>query len=220
MSGDVDDDEFGAELEARARERWAADTRALVDDEPPSDARSDDALLERALDELARDAPVVPLSSRRTWIAAAAVLAAIVVAAILMWPRDPALPAYEERVFEGGMAEVRSDPSREAVFLPSTRIRWSFAPHEEVSEPIALRILAKGPTRRCIAVEHGQRISPTGAVEIEGPIGEVLGLEPGLWTLTAIVGARASIDAAEDPCSPDGEALVAVATREISIEAR
>ena len=163
---------------------------------------------------------MVPLSSRRTWIAAAAVLAAVLVAAIVMWPRDPALPVYEERLFEGGMADVRSDASREAVFLPSTRIRWSFAPHEEVSEPVALRILAEGPTRRCIAVEHGQRISPTGAVEIEGPIGEVLGLEAGAWTLTAIVGARSSIEGAEDPCAADGEAGVAVATREISIKAR
>jgi hypothetical protein len=220
MSDDSDD--FEARLDARARERWAASTRALVDGEPASDPARDDALIERALDQLDRESSVVPLSSRRIWIAAAAAaLAAAIVVAILMRPGDRALPAYDERVFEGGVAEVRSDASpAAAVFLPGTRIRWSFTPREDVSEPVALRILAQGPTRRCVTVADGQRISPTGAVEIEGPIGEVLGLPPGTWTLTAFVGARASIEAADDPCAPDDEAVVPVATRQISIVAQ
>lgn len=212
------DDGFEAQLDARARERWNAQTQAVIDDEPEGDPAEDDALLERVLEQIGERTVVVPMRPRWQWIAAtAAVLAAVLVATVLVWPRASALPEYDERTFEGGVAEVRADGPRAPVFLPSTRIRWSFAPREEVSEPIALRIRAEGPTRRCIAVEHGQRVAATGAVEIEGPLGEVLDLEPGEWTLTALIGARSSIEDAADPCDANARGVVEVATRSITV---
>ena len=213
-------DDFETKLDAHARERWNADTQAVVDAEPADDQAGDDATVERILGVLDHRV-VVPMARRWPWVAAAgALLAALFIAAVLVRPRADALPEYDERTFEGGLAQVRADEPREAVFLPSTRIRWSFAPREQVSEAVALRIRAVGPTRRCIAVDEGQRVAPTGAIEIEGPIGEVLGLAPGAWTLTALIGARASIEDAADPCEANARGVSPVATRSITVRAQ
>ncbi len=225
-------DESDERVGRRARERWDASTDALVADADPIDAAEAEAVLARVLAGVGAPAnDVVPVVARRRgWIAAAAVgLAAAAAIVIAIWPRDrgPGLPAYVEDSFEGGVKAVRKDvPAvpRDAVvpLLPTSSIRWVFAPMEATTLEVELRIAVTGDATTCVAPKTGVRVVPSGAIELAGAMQDVLPLAPGEYTLTALVGTKHDMAAAKDPCSVDDggsrpAGITAVASRTIEM---
>jgi hypothetical protein len=227
MSGT--DDELENRVTVRAREGWNASTDALARVEiTPVDA---DAVLARVLASV--DAPAndaAPAPARPRWIAAAAVgLAAAAAIVIAVWPRGsgPGLPAYVEDAFEGGLKTVRKDPApvpTDAVvhLLPTSSVRWVFAPMQATTLAVDLRIAVTGDTTKCLAPTKGLKVVESGAIELSGAAGDVLPLPAGTYTITALVGTRSDMHDAEDPCRVEANGsrpagITAVASRLIEM---
>lgn len=205
-------DDLTARLAERARRRWDDATAEILAAEGTDvPALDDDAVVAGTLarlDERAqRDARVVDLHARPRggavrWLGAAG---AAIAAAMLVWwmrPAAPLLPAYEE-TFEGGIRSERGDPVEAGIaieLLPSSRIRWSFAPATATNVPVAVRIEARGSTQTCVD-PGGVRISPSGAIDVAGTVGEVLDLPAGTWELTALLGPADRIAELADACA-------------------
>lgn len=144
--------------------------------------------------------------ARRWWVAGGVVAA--LAAALLLWSRlGPAvapLPGYEDVGFEGGTAEVRSD-ALSGDGLPQLRadgeLRWRLQPRTAVDGPVEVFISARGSQSRCLAVEHGVRVLPSGAIEVAARIGDLLDLPPGEWALTMIVARPSALEGLADPCA-------------------
>lgn len=245
-----DDESFDAQLDARAKERWNADTAALLEaaqDDPEGDEALVQAMLERAAaqkrkpqgddeaederdhearpPERGRDAEPEPAANDRrwTWVAIMSAAAAMLLAwAWLRSGRSAELPVFEERAFEGGVKKVRGDGPTEAVFTPDTRLRWALAPKESFQGEVDLRIHAVGPGDLCLALDRGKRIANSGAIEIAGPLGEIMPLSDGDWSLTMLVGARETMESLPNPCATDDsgaypEGVSSVVTRSLSV---
>lgn len=208
---DEADQELLEQLGRRARRRWDAATdrrtRAHADD-PAWTPSTDEALIDAALGRLDDPEPARIIRPRR-WIWGPA---AALVAASLAWvwwrasPRPPAgLPAYEELSFEGGLSQVRSVSAAVAVPRLDGRalLRWRVVPVTAVTEAIGVWVHATGPDDRCLRITRGQRIEPTGAIELVGSVDEVLGLPPGEWTLTLLVARRSDLSGLSSPCAQD-----------------
>lgn len=144
--------------------------------------------------------------ARRWWVVGG--IAAAVAATLLLWwrlvPSVAPLPGYEDVGFEGGTAVVRSDV-RPGDGLPQLRadgeLRWRLQPGTAVDGPVELFISARGPQSRCLAVERGARVLPSGAIEVSGRIGDLLDLVPGEWALTVIVARPSALEGLTDPCA-------------------
>ncbi len=155
--------------------------------------------------------PVEPAANERpgtlTRVVAAAGLVLVAAAVLLLWraqaPQVPGLPGYTDD-FSGGIQQVRSSAEPAAgevpILEPEAELRWVLRPQTEVEGGVDVRILAEGPARRCLSVTQGKRIARRGSIELAGPVGPMLGLEPGEWTLTAIVGRVEALSALDDAC--------------------
>ena len=241
----VGDEELEAQLGARARARWNADTGALLDD--LDDADEDDEALVAAMRARAEaeaagreddveevegaaaaqgaEAATEPAANDRrwTWVAVVAAAAAMLLAwAWLRAGRSAELPTFEERAFEGGARTVRGDAPADAVFFPDTRLRWAIAPTASVDADVDIRVHAVGPGDLCLALDRGKRIANSGAIEIAGPLGDLMPLSPGNWSLTLLVAPRETMESLPNPCAPNDAGayppgVTSVATHSVSV---
>ncbi|MEM9458878.1 MAG: hypothetical protein AAGF11_32165 [Myxococcota bacterium] len=217
----IEDDDVGAtmtehepgaqlmmQLGARARQRWTAATEYRLeqafDDEGGDGTESEllagvQARLEAAAEG---DRP-----ARGRWGPVVAIVLAASLVLVVWWTATPdavpSLPRYHERMFETGLHQVRGDAPSEDVPVVDGQasVTWRFGPQTETTLAVALRIHAVGPQVRCLAVTEGQRIMPSGAIELHGTVDQVLGLGPGQWSLTVLVGPPTWPAKAEDPCA-------------------
>lgn len=166
---------------------------------------------------------VVDLSSarrsRRSLLPIAGVVLAAAAAVLLWWgmPRpsgDPAaaLPTYALSRLDAGDAVVRSAPKaiRERIELRSDgRVTMVLTPATPVSQAVDVVLVARpseGRSRLARPVE-GVQISKNGAVRLDGPLDQLIALEPGDWTLELLVGSPSALprdladlrDASETP---------------------
>lgn len=193
-----------SELADHARRRWDAATGALLADPPPTPAIDEAALFEGVAAQLGSPARKVVRISPRTW-AVVGVLAAAAIAVLWLRPRSSALPRYEPR-FEAGIREVRGEPVPAAsvpTVLPSSRLRWSFAPSTTSSIDVGMRIVVAGDARACIDPGAHLRRADSGALEIQGSIDELFALPPGRYELVAVLAPAHAWAGRRDPCGGD-----------------
>ncbi len=228
------------QLGQRAQQRWSAATELRVEQESsePDPGLSDDALLDGVLERLAgaeedddegheEDADR-SMQEPRWGVKIAVVLTLAASLALVWWGIEPtpsvALPRYHEVAFRTGQQYVRAaSPATDGLpqVGPRTQIFWRLRPQVQRSTPVGLRIHASGAEERCVEVA-GKRITETGAIELLGDQGDLLGLVPGKWTLTMLVGPESWPRQAEDPCArtEDGAWLrhvQSVASHEIQV---
>lgn len=196
------------QLGARARLRWTAATEHRLEQEADDEdgVGTESELLVGVHARLEAAAPDErPAHGRWGTVVALALAASLVL--VVRWAAAPdaapSLPPYEELMFETGLHQVRGDAPAEDVPVVDGQasVTWRFGPQTETTIAVALRIHAVGPQVRCLAVTEGQRIMPSGAIELQGPVDQVLGLGPGEWSLTVLVGPRSWSVEAEDPCA-------------------
>lgn len=236
MTDERDGEQLLLQLGRRARRHWETATahRLRAHDDDLAGAASSDLLIARVIDRIERppergfdDAP----RSYR-WVPMLMVVAATVIA-LLWWRPGPtpaaSIPEYQEVSFEGGLHPIRAEAPAEAGETPrfdgAALLRWRLAPQTAVGPEVDVRIDAAGPDHRCLAVTQGQRIMATGAIELLGSVDELLGLPPGTWTLTVLVGSKAQMAALDDPCARSeggawSEGVRAAGSRRIVIDPR
>jgi hypothetical protein len=114
------------------------------------------------------------------WLTAAAAAAAITV--MLLLPDAP-LPDYQIASVSGGSSETRGEQPGD--FAPGDRIEVRLRPATAVRESLEaqLFLLREGELRR---LETRSEPDPDGAVKMNGSLGH--DLQPGIWTLWAVVG--------------------------------
>lgn len=213
-------DPLDASLAARAQQRWDAATAAMLAGPQPHagahgvaldvDATIDGALAR--LDAASRSgSEVAPLAPHRRARLGVGIAVAALAAAVMVWTLRPpaALLPHHAAEFEGGIRSQRGAtdprPDEPAVFLPASRLRWSFAPATANTIPVALRIEVRGDHTACLD-PAGVRRAPSGAIELAGPAGELLPLPPGSYELVALLGPADRLAALPDPCALEGGA--------------
>ena len=138
------------------------------------------------------EAKILPF--RRRW-AAILVPAAAAAAAILLMiagPGDESLPLPGYRLeLASGIAALRSgDPiatTDETVFVNGSRFELVLRPATKATGDVAVRCFLAG-TDEIEIWEVPAEVFATGAIQIVGEIGADLAIEPGNWTLYAVVG--------------------------------
>lgn len=157
---------------------------------------------EREVDELtarvqaawapeAPPAPVVPLRRRpRLWTAFAGTLA--LAAAILLWVRLDAPPELARYSVEVRSTSVNVDraPAAPAVahrYRLDSTLDLVVAPERAVSQPVALRVLARDAGGRERLLTPPVARNAEGVFSLRGRLDAVLPLEPGVWRLDLIV---------------------------------
>ncbi|MBL8944612.1 MAG: hypothetical protein JNK45_15740 [Myxococcales bacterium] len=208
-------------LAARAQQRWDEATTATLAGPPSHGVALDiDATVDGALARLEAAArsgsEVASLPTRRRARLGLGIAVAALAAAVMVWtlrPQAPLLPHHTAE-FEGGIRTLRGDADpragEPAVFLPASRLRWSFAPATASTIPVALRIEVRGDGTACLD-PTGVRRAPTGAIELAGPVGELLPLPPGSYELIALIGPADRVAGLPDPCAlEDGARPVGV----------
>jgi hypothetical protein len=220
-------------LAARAQQRWDAATSAILAGPADHGITLDvDATVDGALarlDAASRSgSEVAPLPQRRHARLGVGIALAALAAAVMVWTmRPPAiLLPHHAAEFEGGIRSERGAtdprPDEPAVFLPASRLRWSFAPATASTIPVALRIEVRGDRAACLD-PAGVRHASSGAVELAGPAGELLPLPPGSYELVALLGPADRIAALPDPCALEGGArpggVIEVDRRRIELRA-
>jgi hypothetical protein len=134
-------------------------------------------------------ARVLPFRRARIagWLTAAAAAAAVLV--VLLRPPVP-LPNYASPGISGGTQAMRGEetqPGKVPVFAPGDPIRVVLRPETTVSQ-------AGNLEARCVLIHGGEarvlevhtELDPGGSVKMDGLLDA--GLEPGAWTLWAVVG--------------------------------
>lgn len=147
---------------------------------------------------------------RAWWWAPAAVAAASVAAVMMLWPGRAAapLPEYSAHL-AGGVRAQRSPDSPPAVpvFQPGTRFELTLRPGTRVEGRLEVRAF----------LESGERFEPwlarevppdTGAVTLDGVVGEDIELRPGTWSLRVVV--------ARPGAMPEAGALRAQLSQEVT----
>ncbi len=214
MTHEHDEDSLLSELGRRARTNWEDNTRRRLDAAAPPSHRDEDAQLAAlVLNELEDEA--APASNASTSIRLWAPMLAVAASALLFfaWQRDraspPQLPQYEEVSFHGGIrgtrAEAVSTDGEVPRFRDGALLRWRVTPARAVEAPIGVRVDARGPHDRCLTLAEEPRIEASGAVEVMGPADALLGLPPGTWTLTLLVGSTDALTSLENPCAFDDD---------------
>jgi len=151
---------------------------------------------------------------RRRWPQALVTLAALVVAALgLPWllPSGDGtpLPAYEIEL--RGIALVRSNEttSQPAIFAPKKSFEIVLTPRDTADERVRVRffVTRDGRWRIWPVPEDACQVMTSGAVRVKCPMTGDLVLEPGLWTLVAVVGRPSDLPSSEEAraCFEDGE---------------
>lgn len=125
----------------------------------------------------------------RDWVAAAASLAAVLVFFVVRGSVDATRPLPEYRAELSGDREIRSGSGapREWVLSPGSRFDLLLRPATAVSGDVEVRFFLErdGELRRW---QPPFDAHPNGSVEVVGTIGDQIELEPGRWTLWALVG--------------------------------
>lgn len=195
-----------------------------------------DAVFER-VDEAAptAEAPapsnVVPFRSRRA-VLAGSLAAAAAAAAVIWWVRPDGdgeqltmLPAYTFSELEGGVAQVRSDPSKatdaavpELQLRPSSTIKWVLTPAESVQGSIGVALLARSdsgatqfvPRLTVLASEHG-------GLQLRGRLDEHVALAPGSWTVTLFIAPPDQLPSSSGAAEDDSERWRSLSLRVIIV---
>ncbi len=136
-------------------------------------------------------APVVPLHRRpRLWTALAGSLA--LAAAILLWVRldaPPEIVGYSVAVRSTSVSVDRAPaaPGLAHRYRPDSTIVVVVAPERTVTQPVALRILARDASGRERLLAPPVVRNPEGVLSIRGRLDIVLPLDPGVWRLDFFV---------------------------------
>ncbi len=145
----------------------------------------------------------------RGWLQMAAAAAMAVAAVGLLWLRPPSpatpLPEYGELKLEGvkfqRSGSQRSEPgtSELPVLVPGLtfQIDWPTKSGEEVLVEVAFFVSGEAQAWRRWPVKNVS-IAPTGAVRVQGKMAGDLVLEPGPWTLVAVVGRPSALPSPEE----------------------
>jgi hypothetical protein len=155
---------------------------------------------------------VVPFRARRgALVGSLLTLAAAAAVVWWVWPAEPEqiamVPAYTFSQLDGGVAEVRSDPSSatdtELRLRPNSTIHWVLTPAEPIQGPVGVALLATSDTGSTQFAPHLEvEVSPQGAMRLRGRLDEHVALAPGSWTVTLFIAPPdhlpSSADAARD----------------------
>lgn len=167
-----------------------------------------EALTERARAAWAPAASsVVPLRRRpRFWTALAGSLA--LAATILLWIRIDASAsvAYSVEVRSTSVSPDRAPAASNVAhrYRPDSTLDVVIAPERAVTQPVALRILARDASGRERLLSPPVARNPEGVLSLRGRLDAILSLAPGLWRLHFIVtpADAAPSDAAEAAALP------------------
>jgi hypothetical protein len=114
------------------------------------------------------------------WLTAAAAAAAVLV--VFFWPSAP-LPGYQIAAVSGGSSEMRGEPAGD--FAPGDPIDVRLRPETATRGDLEAQLfLVQGEELR--ELEAQSEFFPGGSVEIKSSLGP--DLQPGVWTLWAVVG--------------------------------
>ncbi len=200
-------DELLKALAQRQRESDSAQPPIPLDD---FEGEAGDALLDEmfgALDETAESRPAPPveeavadnvtaLPTRKPAVWAGVGILIAAAASLVLWlampsPVDP-LPAYGAVSISGGSAAVRGD--RDAVpevlkLAHSTdNIEWRFAPAIPVEGDVEVVLSARlASGTRVFAAVPNPTVTPTGSIQLRGPLNTFIELSDGRWTIEVIV---------------------------------
>ncbi len=169
------DDMFG-ELDDKARQKPAPS-----ESPPPTEAAPDNVT-------------ALPKRSPAVWAGAGIVIAAA--AALVLWLAMPSsidpLPAYGPVSIAGGPAAVRGDhegiPEVLKLEDPSDNIEWRFAPATSVEGDLEVVLSARrADGERVFATVPNATVTPTGSVQLRGPLNSFIELDEGHWTVQVII---------------------------------
>ncbi len=151
--------------------------------------------------EVSPPARILPFVRRRAaWLggsAAAAMAAALV---LLIGAPVPPVPGYGVDLAPGVQTLRSGAPEAaegEPVFVPGSRFDLVLTPATEVAGRLEARFFLEGGGE-IAAWDVGHEVSPTGAVRIDGTIGEEVEIAPGRWTLWAVVGRPGELPGLEE----------------------
>lgn len=151
---------------------------------------------------------VAELPKRRGAVWAGAGIAIAAAAALALWLAMPSeitpLPAYGAVSIAGGPAAVRGDHDATVDVLtleqPTDNVELRFAPATAVDGDIEVVLSARRDDgERIFAAVANPNVTPSGSVELRGPLNSFIDLGEGHWTLEVIF-ARAG----QAPTSADG----------------
>lgn len=149
-------------------------------------------------DRLLRLLPFPPPTLRFAgWLTAAAATAAYVVMFLLPPAPLPALPAYTLAEISGGSRAMRGEATEVPDFAPGDSFRVVLRPDTTVIRAKSLKaqaLLLHGRELHDLEVEN--HIEPNGVVTLEGSLDRAL--QPGAWTLWAVVGRPGKLPDSED----------------------
>jgi hypothetical protein len=131
-------------------------------------------------------------------------------AAFVLWvaiPRrdDARLPSYELTELRGGASTVRSttsDTDRRLELQRGDTIELTLTPATAIDVPLVVDVVAESTDGMARIARVPARVSPSGAVRLEGALDAWLPLELGEWRITV------SVASAEDAPSTVDDALV------------
>lgn len=230
------EDDTTAALEAsRANDDAFEDDDAFDDDAFDDDAIANAVLARLApnVQELHPANDAVPRPGRRLgWVVVAVSLAA----AIALWfgirergtsTTAPKIVRYEG-TFAGGDHRTRAveDPKEVSTeprqLRAASSITWTLVPATSVDVSMTVWIEASAAShRRCVSIAPEFLTSHEGgALSIAGEAGAVLGLNPGSWSLRALVGPPSAFASMDDPCADDQRArhgIVSAGTQDVVI---
>lgn len=194
-----------APLDAEQQAAWVARLRPALDaagSDAPSERPDglDSADIEEP-DEHRERAEPIDLASRRQarrWGIGVVTVLTAVAAAVLLWLRPrpphtlggagPPLPEFALVVRNDSVSEIRGDESPTKKGEPArlgtdSQLHWMLAPVQPVTRPVAVAVVAVGDDGACVIRPPIHRRSSEGVVELRGTVADVLGLDPGTWTV-------------------------------------
>jgi hypothetical protein len=169
-----------SESSPEAREAWAA-FRPLG---PEFQARVVEKISRKRRGRVLPFPPAVRIGG---WVTAAAAAAAVVVVLLRPSAPLPALPGYQIAV-SAGASEMRGEQEETVQLAPGDQPEVILRPDTAVTEGKSLEarcFLVRGGEQRRMEVVQG-RFEPSGAVKLKVSIAR--DLQPGPWTLWAVVG--------------------------------
>lgn len=207
-----------AETSPEAREAWEA-FRPLGPEFQARMVKKISAELPKKWPEWLLKFPAVRIGG---WVTAAAAAAAVIVRLLPPPAPIPApLPDYQIASITGSPSAKRGEQEEIAQFAPGDRCTVILRPDTEVTEAKTLEaqcFLVRGGERRPMEVHS--HFEPSGVGKLDGSIPH--DLQPGLWTLWAVVGRPGELpDPAElqSPSAKDEGNWVAM-SRDIRIQPR
>jgi len=135
----------------------------------------------------------LPKRSPAVWAGAGILIAAA--AAMVLWLAMPSsedpLPAYGAVSIAGGPAAVRGEhedvPEVLKLGRPSDNIEWRFAPATSVKADIEVVLSARrADGERVFATVPNPAVTPTGSVQLRGPLDAFIELGRGHWTVEVL----------------------------------